>query len=212
MFTGIIQATAPIIAIKKKDNLCSHLIQLPEHLLFGLTNGASIAYNGCCLTVTSINNSFVSFDLMQETLHSTNLAILQTADKVNVERAASFNTEIGGHIMSGHIMGTAEIIKIIKDENNTEIWFRLANNIGTQYILHKGYIGVDGISLTVGKVLGNIFCVYLIPETIKRTTLGKKKLGSRVNIEIDTQIQAIVDTVERLLSQNIDTLLTEPGT
>ena len=176
-------------------------MRLPAELLPGLALGASVAHNGCCLTVTAIDGDRVSFDLIKETLRITNLGELQVGDIVNIERAAKFSDEIGGHLMSGHIMTTAEICKIIQSENNREVWFKLQDAEQIKYILHKGFVGIDGISLTVGDVTKSKFCVHLIPETLERTTLGAKKLGHRVNIEIDPHTQAIVDTVERVLAQ-----------
>lgn len=200
MFTGIVQGTGKVVAIDEKPNFRTHVVELPEALLPGLETGASVAHNGCCLTVTEINGNRISFDLMKETLRITNLGDLQEGDVVNIERAAKFSDEIGGHLMSGHIMTTAEIAKILTSENNRQIWFKLQDPTLMKYILHKGFIGVDGISLTVGEVTPTRFCVYLIPETLQRTTLGAKKLGQRVNIEIDPQTQAVVDTVERVLA------------
>lgn len=201
MFTGIVQGTATLVSIDEKPNFRTHVIEMPEAMLPGLETGASVAHNGCCLTVTEINGNRVSFDLMKETLRITNLGELAVGDSVNVERAAKFNDEIGGHLMSGHIMTTAEVAKILTSENNRQIWFKIQDKSLMKYILHKGYIGIDGISLTVGEVTATRFCVHLIPETLQRTTLGSKKLGNRINIEIDPQTQAIVDTVERVLAQ-----------
>ncbi len=206
MFTGIVQGTATLVSIDEKPNFRTHVIELPETMLPGLETGASVAHNGCCLTVTEIDGNRVSFDLMKETLRITNLGELVVGDSVNVERAAKFNDEIGGHLMSGHIMTTAEVAKILTSENNRQIWFKIRDKSLMKYILHKGYIGIDGISLTVGEVTASRFCVHLIPETLQRTTLGNKKLGSRINIEIDPQTQAIVDTVERVLAQREATL------
>ncbi|AUX93351.1 riboflavin synthase subunit alpha [Mixta gaviniae] len=201
MFTGIVQGTAEVVAIEEKTNFRTHIVKMPPALLPGLELGASVAHNGCCLTVTEINGDRVSFDLVKETLRITNLGDLQPGDVVNIERAAKFSDEIGGHLMSGHIMTTAEICKIINAENNREIWFKPQDSSLLKYILHKGFIGIDGISLTVGDVTKTKFCVHLIPETLARTTLGAKKLGHRVNIEIDPHTQAIVETVERVLAQ-----------
>lgn len=201
MFTGIVQGTAEIVAIEEKELFRTHTVRLPAELLPGLALGASVAHNGCCLTVTAIDGDCVSFDLIKETLRITNLGELQVGDIVNIERAAKFSDEIGGHLMSGHIMTTAEICKIIQSENNREVWFKLQDPEQIKYILHKGFVGIDGISLTVGDVTKSKFCVHLIPETLERTTLGAKKLGHRVNIEIDPHTQAIVDTVERVLAQ-----------
>ncbi|MEE3663585.1 riboflavin synthase subunit alpha [Brenneria sp. g21c3] len=200
MFTGIVQGTAPVVSIDEKVNFRTHVLQLPPELLPGLVPGASVANNGCCLTVTSVNGDRVSFDLMKETLRLTNLGDITEGDSVNLERAAKFGDEIGGHVMSGHIICTAEVVKILVSENNHQIWFRLADESLMKYVLHKGFIGIDGISLTVGDVTRSRFCVHLIPETLNRTTLGQKKLGQRVNIEIDPQTQAVVDTVERVLA------------
>ncbi len=201
MFTGIVQGTAEIVAIEEKELFRTHTVRVPTELLPGLALGASVAHNGCCLTVTAIDGDRVSFDLIKETLRITNLGELQVGDIVNIERAAKFSDEIGGHLMSGHIMTTAEICKIIQSENNREVWFKLQDAEQIKYILHKGFVGIDGISLTVGDVTKSKFCVHLIPETLERTTLGAKKLGHRVNIEIDPHTQAIVDTVERVLAQ-----------
>ncbi|WP_330982628.1 MULTISPECIES: riboflavin synthase subunit alpha [Enterobacterales] len=200
MFTGIVQGTAKIVSIDEKPNFRTHVVEMPEHMLDGIETGASIAHNGCCLTVTEINGNRISFDLMKETLRITNLDELKEGDVVNVERAARFNDEIGGHLMSGHIMTTAEVAKILTSENNRQIWFKVQDAALMKYILYKGFIGVDGISLTVGEVTSTRFCVHLIPETLERTTLGKKKLGEKVNIEIDPQTQAVVDTVERVMA------------
>ncbi|MBP2171232.1 riboflavin synthase [Erwinia toletana] len=207
MFTGIVQGTAEVLSIEEKTNFRTHIVKLPPEMLPGLELGASVSHNGCCLTVTHVEGDQVSFDLVKETLRVTNLGELQTGDRVNVERAAKFSDEIGGHLMSGHIMTTAEICKIINSENNREIWFKPQDTELMKFILRKGYIGIDGISLTVGEVSKSKFCVHLIPETLMRTTLGSKKLGQRVNIEIDPQTQAIVETVERVLAQREAALL-----
>ncbi|MDA5479163.1 riboflavin synthase subunit alpha [Yersinia intermedia] len=201
MFTGIVQGTAPVVAIEEKSNFRTHVVEMPTEMLPELALGASVAHNGCCLTVTAVEGNRVSFDLMKETLRITNLGDIKVGDTVNLERAAKFSDEIGGHLMSGHIICTAEIVKIYTSENNRQIWFRMPSFDLMKYVSHKGFIGIDGISLTIGEVVGNRFCVHLIPETLSRTTLGKKRLGHRVNIEIDPQTQAVVDTVERVLAQ-----------
>ncbi|MBX9444279.1 riboflavin synthase [Dickeya chrysanthemi] len=201
MFTGIVQGTATVVSVDEKPNFRTHVVQLPPELLPGLETGASVAHNGCCLTVTAIDGDRVSFDLIKETLRLTNLGEIHVGDRVNVERAAKYGDEIGGHVMSGHIMCTAEIVKILTSENNHQIWLRLSDELQMKYVLHKGFIGIDGISLTVGEVTRSRFCVHLIPETLQRTTLGQKRLGDRINIEIDPQTQAIIDTVERVMAR-----------
>ncbi|MDK9735865.1 riboflavin synthase subunit alpha [Vibrio sp. D404a] len=202
MFTGIVQGMATLVAIEKKEMFQTHVIELSDDMAKGLTIGASVAHNGCCLTVTEINGSQISFDLMQATLRLTNLGGLNQGDLVNVERAAKFGDEIGGHSMSGHISLMANIVDVIKTENNRTIWFELPQE-SMKYVLSKGYIGIDGCSLTIGEVKENRFSVHLIPETLNRTLFGRREVGDQVNIEFDPQTQAIVDTVERVLaSQN----------
>ncbi|MFT6914428.1 MAG: riboflavin synthase [Motiliproteus sp.] len=202
MFTGIVQGTAEIVAIDTKQGFRSHSILLDESLLTGLEPGASVAHNGCCLTVTQVQGKQVSFDLMQATLALTNLGLLELGDRVNIERAARVGDEIGGHAMSGHILCTAQISRIIETANNRKIWFEIPA-VFKKYLLDKGYIGIDGISLTIGELSDNQFCVNLIPETLNRTTLGARQQGEQVNIEIDPQTQAIVDTVERVLAERL---------
>lgn len=201
MFTGIVQGTAQIKAIIEKANFRTHVVEMPQEMLKGLQIGASVAHNGVCLTVTTIKDNLVSFDLMQETLKITNLGELKAGDFVNIERAMQMGTEIGGHILSGHVYCTADIVERLPSENNLQIWFQLPNQDTMKYVLTKGFIAVDGISLTIGEVREQCFCVNLIPETIHRTLIGKKAVGEKVNIEIDPQTQAIVDTVERYLAQ-----------
>ncbi|MCW9089467.1 MAG: riboflavin synthase subunit alpha [Gammaproteobacteria bacterium] len=200
MFTGIVQGTAELVEIDEKLHFRTHVVRLPEALLAGLEPGASVAHNGCCLTVTAIEGARVSFDLMQETLRVTNLGELKVGDRVNVERAARFGDEIGGHAMSGHILCTAEVSRVIESENNRQIWFRIPSQ-WRKYVFTKGYIGIDGISLTIGEVEGDEFNVNLIPETLQRTNIGSRQVGDRINIEIDPQTQAIVDTVERVMAE-----------
>ncbi len=204
MFTGIIQGTAEVIRIDEKHNFRTHTVRLPVGMTTALKLGASAAHNGCCLTVTRIDGELINFDLMQETLRLTNLGELNIGDRVNVERAARFGDEIGGHAMSGHIITTARVVKINQSENNHQIRFEI-DPAFNKYIFTKGYIGIDGISLTIGDVEGSQFEVNLIPETLQRTTIGSYLLGSRINIEIDPQTQAIVDTVERTLAQHRET-------
>ncbi len=200
MFTGIIQGTAEILDIVEKTDFRTHTVRLPAALLPGLQPGASVAHNGCCLTVVAIDGERVSFDLMRETLRITNLGALRVGDRVNVERAARFGDDIGGHAMSGHIMATVAVSQVLESENNRQVWFRLPAEL-RKYVFTKGYIGIDGISLTIGEVRGDEFCVNLIPETLTRTNIGSRARGDRINIEIDPQTQAIVDTVERVLAE-----------
>ncbi|MBS9404165.1 riboflavin synthase subunit alpha [Halomonas sp. TRM85114] len=205
MFTGIVQGTAEIVAIEEAEAFRTHIVAMPEALRAGLAPGASVSHNGVCLTVTAFEGERVRFDLMRETLRVTNLGALKVGDRVNIERAARFGDEIGGHAMSGHVIAMAELVEIDEAPNNRRLWFELPRELG-HFLFDKGYIGVDGISLTIGEVRqhdaahGPRFSVNLIPETLARTVLADRKPGDRVNIEIDPQTQAIVETVERVLA------------
>lgn len=199
MFTGIVQGMAEVVAIDKKDAFQTHTIKLLGAMSEGLEIGASVAHNGCCLTVTKIEGENISFDLMQATLRLTNLGKLSVGDLVNIERAAKFGDEIGGHSMSGHVSLVATVSQVIDTPNNRTVWFELPAE-SMKYVLAKGYIGLDGCSLTIGEVEGNRFSVHLIPETLQRTLFGTRKAGDKINVEFDPQTQAIVDTVERVLA------------
>ncbi|SDJ62790.1 riboflavin synthase subunit alpha [Billgrantia gudaonensis] len=205
MFTGIVQGMAEVVAVHEAEAFRTHVVVLPEALREGLESGASVAHNGVCLTVAAIEGERISFDLMRETLAVTNLGALQVGHRVNVERAARFGDEIGGHAMSGHVMAMAELVEIDEAPNNRRMWFALPDAL-ERFLFVKGYIGVDGASLTIGEVRPGVgergprFAVDLIPETLTRTTLGLLAPGDRVNIEIDPQTQAIVETVERVLA------------
>lgn len=202
MFTGIVQGMAKVIDIKKKQDFSTHVIEMPEQLSSDIHPGASIAHNGCCLTVTSVEGSQVTFDLMKATLDLTNLGSLKAGDQVNIERAARFGDEIGGHNMSGHIVDTVRVAEVVISPNNKTIWFE-ADSQQMRYILPKGYIGLDGCSLTIAEVDGSRFSVNLIPETLTRTLFGQREVGDLVNLEVDPQTQAIVDTVERVLANRV---------
>lgn len=201
MFTGIIQLTGQVQAIKDHNGLRSITIGVKQDdYLSGLQTGASIAVNGTCLTVVDFGDHWVRFDAIDETLRLTNLGQLQQGDKVNLERAARFGDEIGGHLLSGHIHCMAELVKQTEQGGNLALSFQVPAEF-RKYVLSKGYIAIDGISLTIGeKVEQGRFSVHLIPETRRVTNIETRKLGSWVNIEIDTQTQAVVDTVERVMA------------
>ncbi|KOO08377.1 riboflavin synthase [Vibrio hepatarius] len=199
MFTGIVQGMTEVVAIDKKQDFQTHTVRLTGAMREGLEIGASVAHNGCCLTVTKLDGELVSFDLMQATLKLTNLGQIEVGNLVNIERAAKFGDEIGGHSMSGHISVMGKIVDVIDTPNNRTIWFELPQD-SMKYVLAKGYIGLDGCSLTIGEVEANRFSVHLIPETLQRTLFGQRKAGEMINVEFDPQTQAIVETVERVLA------------
>lgn len=190
MFTGIVRAIGTIIEVKKKGDLLHYAVAFPHD---NLELGASVAIDGVCQTVVKMTENSVWFDAIDETLQRTTLNILQVGQKVNIERSAKIGDEIGGHLLSGHVYGTAPIFNI--DDN---IYTFHCPAEWTKYLFSKGYIAIDGVSLTVVDVGADFFTVHLIPETLHRTTLGQKKIDDRVNLEFDALTQAAVETVERL--------------
>ncbi len=197
MFSGIVQNKTPISIERSLDQLKTFSIELTQRQQTDLQIGASIALNGVCLTVTQIVGGRAYFDVMMETLRVTNLGALQQGDMVNVERAARFGDDIGGHSMSGHVSACVAVSKIEYPENNRIIWFSVDAQ-QRKYLFPKGFVGLNGCSLTIGEVTQDQFNVYLIPETLSVTTFGELSEGDQVNIEYDAQTQAIVDTLERM--------------
>ncbi|NWN91656.1 riboflavin synthase subunit alpha [Marinobacter adhaerens] len=197
MFTGIVQGIAVVEDIAAVTGLSTFAIRLPDNTAEGVTIGASVAINGTCLTVTRQSGNTLYFDAMQETLTLTTLGELKPGQAVNFERAARIGDEIGGHLLSGHVHTTASVAEILRPENNVTLWFEVPEP-WVRYIFPKGFIAINGASLTIGEVEGNRFNVHLIPETLRATTFGTIEEGMKVNIEIDSQTQTIVDTLARL--------------
>lgn len=200
MFTGIVQGTATVITTQLKDQFMQLTLALPDTSCDNLQTGASIAVNGTCLTITGFEGNLVHFDLIMETLKVTNLGQLQAGDRVNFERAARIGDEIGGHLLSGHVHTQATICRIEAPEDNRIIWFEASPDL-MKYILPKGFVALNGCSLTIGEVEQNRFNVYLIPETLSVTTFGQSEVGAMINLEVDSHTQAVVDTVERYMAQ-----------
>lgn len=205
MFTGIVKGLGEVVQIQKQPGLLSLRIRLPGGLSEGLQQGASVAVDGVCLTVTSLEGNDVGFDAMQETLLRTTLGSLQLGSKTNIERSFRIGDEVGGHIVSGHIQGTAEITAFEKTETNRALTFRCEPS-WMRYLFPKGFVALDGCSLTISDVdrSAATFRVWFIPETLKITGFGAKKRGDFVNLELDSRTQAIVDTVENYLTTRED--------
>lgn len=200
MFTGIVQGRGIISAVEDFAGLRRLSVRLPEGRAAGLQTGASISIAGVCLTVVAFDDDTVQFDVIDETLRLTRLGELAVGAEVNIERAATFGDEIGGHLLSGHVLGLATVVRRQDSQNNLALWLRAPDN-AVPYVIHKGYIGVEGCSLTVGEVADGVFSLHLIPETLRLTTLGALQPGDRVNLEVDALTQAAVDTVTRVLQQ-----------
>lgn len=198
MFTGIVQGTGEIISTSSQNTVTSFNIRLPN--VTNLNIGASVSINGVCLTVVAIESDIIQFDIINETLERTNLGDLIVGDFVNIERSLKFGDEVGGHILSGHIFGTGIISSKTKTGDQMSLSI-LAPPVMRKYLTEKGYIAIDGISLTVGKVDSGLFDLHIIPETMRLTTLESKNVGDVVNIEIDSNTQLIVETIERLLAE-----------
>ena len=197
MFTGIVQGMATLVNSIRKEGLFTYTLRFPEDQS-STQIGASVALNGTCLTVVKVDQNLLTFDLMAETLKLTNLGDLHESRFVNFEHAARIGDEIGGHLMSGHIHCTATLTRLDASKNNLSLEFEMPER-WSKYVFDKGFIGVNGASLTVGSVEANHFRVNLIPETLRVTNFSQLSIGDLVNIEIDSQTQTTVDTIERIL-------------
>ncbi len=207
MFTGIVQSQVDIFSIETKNNLSRLMVGVDKSLIESLKIGASVAINGTCLTAVDFGerdqqhsgeqDSFISFDVIDETLSLTNLSNLTVQSKVNIERSLKVGDEIGGHMVSGHIHCQALLIEKNATAENCAMYFQCEEQ-WQKYILPKGFITINGVSLTVGKVNDNVFSVHLIPETLSRTNIGNMNIGDKANIEFDQQTITIVTTIERM--------------
>ena len=202
MFTGIVQAACVLESVTELPGLRRFVVALPAALLPGLQTGASVSVDGVCLTVTAIDNQRVHFDVIQQTLDVSNLGDRSTGDRVNIERSLRQGDEIGGHIVSGHVDTTVCIDAIDEMENNRYVHYRVPP-AKMPYLFDKGFVALNGCSLTVAAVdrEANRITVCFIPETLRLTTHGDSRVGDRINLEIDRQVQVIVDTVESYLSR-----------
>ncbi len=195
MYTGIVAGTAPVIEVNEGESVRTLNIDLDGYCA-DLEIGASVSLDGVCMTVVSIDGTEVCFDAIEETLTRSTLGELKTGSLVNVERSLKMGDELGGHILSGHVMMTARILARKKQGEGIDL--SIENPIEARpYILEKGFIAIDGMSLTIGEISENEFALHIIPETLRVTTIGQKKVGDYVNIEIDARTQAVVDKIQR---------------
>ena len=205
VFSGIVHSTGTITqASKNKDSLTLE-VESSSDFVSDLQIGASVCVDGVCLTVTSVTDTLMSFDLIIETLRSTTFDKVKISEQVNLERSIKFGDEIGGHILSGHVSDTLSIDKISNTDENYVLTFKTSSDI-VKYIFPKGYVAINGVSLTVGDVSreDNLFNVYLIPETLRRTNLSNKLVGDLVNVEIESQTRNTVDTITQITKENIN--------
>lgn len=208
MFTGIVQGIAHIQKIEDKTGMRSLQLAFPAGFSHELAIGASVATDGVCLTVTRLLEDAAEFDIMQQTLAITTLGSYSLGASVNVERAAKEGAEIGGHPLSGHVDFVALIAEIRQLENNYVLRLAVPPE-WMRYIFAKGYIAVNGASLTIASAdrEANCFEVWLIPETLRMTVFGMKQVGDTVNIEIERQTQVVVDTVRAMMEEKLGPLL-----
>ncbi|MBK9133123.1 MAG: riboflavin synthase subunit alpha [Betaproteobacteria bacterium] len=221
MFTGIVAGIARVERIVDKPGLRTFTLRFPDATFGrGLETGASVAVDGVCLTVTALHGEpsapaapdapilAADFDVMQQSLALTTLGALAQGSGVNVERAAKDGAEIGGHPLSGHVDGLGTIVEIRRPENNHVLRIALPPAL-RRYVFAKGYIGVNGCSLTAAEVdrAAGWFEVWLIPETLRLTTFGAKREGDAVHIEIDRQTQVFVDTVREAIDERLGPLV-----
>ena len=204
MFTGIVQGIGDIQSIQQRGKIKTFWVALPEIIRENVSLGASLAMNGCCLTITHIEGTekiCVALDAIEETLRITNLDQLTQGDCVNLERAVRFGDEIGGHCLSGHIFCTLPLLEKQCHGESALFWFSTPKEIAP-YLFYKGFIAIDGVSLTISDIHKDRFCVHAIPETLARTIMSNYEVHTtQVNVEIDAHAQITVETVKRLMSQ-----------
>ena len=193
MFTGIIEELGKVAAIEKQPDAIRLTISCSE-VLGDLKRGDSISCSGTCLTAIEIDDKSFTADVMLETIRRSSLDGVKVGDPINLERAMTAATRFGGHVVQGHVDGVGEVVSREKSDNWDWVKIRLPKEL-MKYVVHKGSITLDGISLTVNDIDGDVIAVSLIPETLRVTTLGYKNPGDKVNVEADVMAKHI----ERLM-------------
>lgn len=193
MFTGIIEELGKVLAIEEQQDAIRLTIGASK-VLDDLGRGDSISCSGTCLTAIEIDDKGFTADVMLETLKRSSLSEVKVGDPINLERAMSAKTRFGGHVVQGHVDGVGEVVSREPSENWEWVRIRIPHEL-MKYVVHKGSITLDGISLTVNEIDGDIVGVSLIPETLKVTTLGYKQPGAKVNVEADV----LAKHIERLM-------------
>ena len=200
MFSGIVQTVGKIESIKDKNHIKTIRIETHGDYLEDIAIGQSVSVDGVCLSLVKKNNEYCEFEAVEETINRTTLGRYKQGTKVNLEKSLKFGDTVGGHFVSGHIHTRGRIVEVelVGDSKNIlveikEKWIK--------YLTEKGYISVNGASITIGKVSKNTFYVHLIPETLKTTNLDELIYDNYVNLEFDQATIAIVDTTEKLINQ-----------
>ncbi|MFE9932940.1 riboflavin synthase [Streptomyces sp. NPDC005533] len=204
MFTGIVEELGEVTAVEPLEEASRFRLRGPL-VTEGAKHGDSIAVNGVCLTVVETADGEFTADVMQETLNRSSLGALTKGSRVNLERPMALGGRLGGHLVQGHVDGTGEILSRTPSEHWEIVKVALPANL-SRYVVEKGSITVDGVSLTVVEAAADWFTISLIPTTLALTTLGTKQAGDPVNLEVDV----LAKYVERLLAAGVDPLHANP--
>ena len=200
MFSGIVQTVGKIESIKDKNHIKTIRIETHGNYLEDIAIGQSVSVDGVCLSLVKKNNEYCEFEAVEETINRTTLGSYKQGSKVNLEKSLKFGDTVGGHFVSGHIHTRGRIVEVELVGESKNILVEIEEK-WIKYLTEKGYISVNGASITIGKVSKNTFYVHLIPETLKTTNLDELIYDNYVNLEFDQTTIAIVDTTERLINQ-----------
>ena len=200
MFSGIVQTVGKIESIKDKNHIKTIRIETHGNYLEDIAIGQSVSIDGVCLSLVKKNNEYCEFEAVEETVNRTTLGSYKQGSKVNLEKSLKFGDTVGGHFVSGHIHTRGRIVEVELVGESKNILIEIEEK-WIKYLTEKGYISVNGASITIGKVSKNTFYVHLIPETLKTTNLDELIYDNYVNLEFDQTTIAIVDTTERLINQ-----------
>ena len=200
MFSGIVQTVGKIESIKDKNHIKTIRIETHGDYLEDIVIGQSVSVDGVCLSLVKKNKEYCEFEAVEETINRTTLGSYKQGTKVNLEKSLKFGDTVGGHFVSGHIHTRGRIVEVELIGESKNILVEIEEK-WIKYLTEKGYISVNGASITIGKVSKNTFYVHLIPETLKTTNLDELIYDNYVNLEFDQTTIAIVDTTERLINQ-----------
>ena len=208
MYTGITHGLFAVSAVERAPGLLTYSVALTATLATGLACGDSVAIDGVCQTVVAIQDHTVTFNAIAETLAKTTLQDLQRGQFVSVERSLCLGDELGGHELAGHVFETGSVVTRQADANNLKLGIKCSQQC-IRFIFEKGYVGIDGSSLTIGQVdyTKGVFDIHLIPATLRLTNFNNKEISAKVNIEIDARTMTITETVERHLADLNNRLL-----
>ncbi|NNM59818.1 MAG: riboflavin synthase subunit alpha [Legionellales bacterium] len=201
MYTGITKGLFEVIEVNQKTARIDYRVQLNNELIIGLKTGDSVSIDGVCQTVVAVEGVSVTFNAIAETLSKTTLGSLFEGRKVSVERSVRIGDENGGHELAGHVVEMGVVVKRLLSENNLSLHLQCSSSI-LRYIFEKGFIGLDGSSLTVGCIdkENATFAIHLIPETLRVTNFAHKQVGDNINIELDSRAVIITQTLEQHLA------------